>query len=500
MSEKIILCFDGTSNKPGDSVEDRGLLSIKDAGITNVLKLHLLFGGDLNDGQHIAGQRSFYFSGVGTRGSRLKQIFDTAFAVERWSLREIVDEGLKIVEQHCHDGDEIFLFGFSRGAAIARRFACSLPDNRPVRFMGLFDTVASVGKPNLDADDNPTSEILFENGTIASGVREALHLLSIDETRIVFRPTLMNRDDRVTEVWLPGVHSDVGGGYREDGLSDSALQIMLEAIEARGLGLTAMPAEAVQYDALLDQTGKALIDLDDVLIQPDHLGKLHNHARPEKIGDLTLAPRHVCVNVNDQPSADLPKIHWTAAERIYCDPLYRPAALRNVPHIVILPDGSVDEFSGLADHLKRGVRRLTRLEIGDAREVACNSLRPLNHSGIALFAGEKYLFSVADGQRWTDLDISCGPQGWSRDDVEKGFLKEAAIASAEFFRRAPGSNWFALMGAVGTDDSELFEVLQHVSTPYTVRTSGEFCSFANDVSRFYSNNSGTIRFRIQRTG
>ena len=93
MSKKLILCFDGTSNRPEDSVEDSGLLSIEDKRITNVLKLHLLLGGDMKDGTHIDGQHSFYFSRIGTRGSRLKQIFDAAFALPRISLNAIIERG-----------------------------------------------------------------------------------------------------------------------------------------------------------------------------------------------------------------------------------------------------------------------------------------------------------------------------------------------------------------------------------------------------------------------
>lgn len=155
VSQKLFFCFDGTGNEPDDSMEDRSLLSIEDSGITNVLKLHLLLGGDLKDGQHVPNQHSFYFSGIGTRGSRLKRSFDAAFVPPRLSLNDITEETLELIKTHYQDGDEAFLFGFSRGTAIARRVAGVLPDGVPVRFMGVFDTVASIGKPNLDDDRDP---------------------------------------------------------------------------------------------------------------------------------------------------------------------------------------------------------------------------------------------------------------------------------------------------------------------------------------------------------
>ncbi|MCA9048779.1 MAG: DUF2235 domain-containing protein [Planctomycetaceae bacterium] len=498
MSQKLILCFDGTSNKPEDAVEDRILVFVGDSGITNVLKLHLLFGGDLRGGQHVDGQRSFYFSGVGTRGSGVEKVFDTAFAPERLSLKQMTDAGMAVVSEHFQAGDELYLFGFSRGAAIARRFASQLPDNVPVRFLGVFDTVASFGIPSLKDDQDPSGDVIFENGTIAKGIREALHLVSIDETRKVFRPTLMNRDVRVTEYWLPGVHSDVGGGYRQDGLSDSALQIMLEEMDRRNLGIRILAPQSVPYDKLAGDNSDPEIDLDDVLIQPDLLGKLHEHKRPHKLAELTLAPRRVCVNENDQPSPHRPLIHWTAAERIYGDPDYRPRALRQVAHDVILPDGTRETFGGLHDHLQHGRRRLIHLNIGEERELFCNALRPNNHSGLLVVSGEKYLFTVPHGQQWTDFDTTCGPEGWTRESVTKGFFKESIFAVGEFFRRAPSSAWFALMGSVGGDDSEIFEILQHTSAPRNMSSTGEFCSFANDHQKFYSNNTGTLRFRIRR--
>ncbi len=64
----------------------------------------------------------------------------------------------------------------------------------------MFDTVASIGKPDLDVDDRPGSDVLFENRTIAPNVQEALHLCSLDDNRRAFQPTLMNAGKRVMEV------------------------------------------------------------------------------------------------------------------------------------------------------------------------------------------------------------------------------------------------------------------------------------------------------------
>jgi hypothetical protein len=104
----------------------------------------------------------------------------------------------------------------------------------------VFDTVAATrGSLDLNPDTYPASGIVFENGTIGKNIEKAVHLVSIDEKRLAFQPTLFNKDDRVTEVWFSGVHSDVGGGYWYDGLSDITLKFMIDSIKGNPLKLDA---------------------------------------------------------------------------------------------------------------------------------------------------------------------------------------------------------------------------------------------------------------------
>ena len=64
----------------------------------------------------------------------------------------------------------------------------------------------------LNEGTYPASGVLFENGTLGEHVEKALHLVAIDEKRIMFQPTLFNKDERVEEVWFAGDHADIGGG------------------------------------------------------------------------------------------------------------------------------------------------------------------------------------------------------------------------------------------------------------------------------------------------
>ena len=505
MAKNIALCFDGTCNEPRDAVQEHtNAGGIEDQNITNVLKLHLLFGGDLVGGSRFRDQQSFYHPGVGTYGRKVRRIFNAAFAPDHLDVGRIIRAAVADLQGSYVPGDRVFVFGFSRGAAIARRFASVLPEHFEgeaprIRLMAVFDTVASIGKPNLDEDDRPVSDVVFENGTISPLIDEALHLVSLDDARKAFLPTLMNADARVTEVWLPGVHSDVGGGYRQDGLSDLALQFMLDEFERRDLGLHVLAPVQVDFDTVVPPDADYDIDLDDLEILPDSLAKAHFQRRRPISTRLTLTNRELRVNVADRPSAREALVHWSVAERVHGDSDYRPRSLRRVRHEVLHPDLSRESVAGLAEHIVAGARRLRSLAVDEPCELVCSAHLRHNASGIALEAGARYLFEIAPGQTWTDGSIDCGPKGWTRADVQLG-VREARIAMSEWRRRKRDANWFALVGAVGHSDDELFELLDHADNPYVPRSTGELCTFANDLPKRYGNNAGALRFTVRRVG
>ncbi|MBU0810691.1 MAG: DUF2235 domain-containing protein, partial [Gammaproteobacteria bacterium] len=143
---------------------------------------------------------------------------NAAFAIESGHIANILHRALNDFKNYYTQSiRHIVLIGFSRGAALARRFAALITPliDRPIIIEAVIDTVASIGWPNLDILQRPQTEVVFEHGnTLPEGVHCALHLVALDEQRLAFRPTLINHDGRVLEVWLSGVHSDVGGGYR----------------------------------------------------------------------------------------------------------------------------------------------------------------------------------------------------------------------------------------------------------------------------------------------
>lgn len=512
MGKRIILCFDGTCNEPEDAEQEQQWWrfgELEDDSVTNVFKLHLLFGGNLRDDNPGAfkDQLSFYYAGVGTYGGTLKRAFNAVFAPPRKDVGEIIKEALCDLQAHYRVDDEVFLFGFSRGSAIARRFAAILPqhytgDSPPprIRFMGLFDTVASMGVPNLNERDKPISDVVFENQTISPAVDEALHLLSLDENRKAFMPTLMNREDRVTEIWFPGVHSDVGGGNRFDGLSDLTLQFLLDEIKRRELDLQILSPVNVDYEGLAASVTGFDIDLEDLSIQPSHLGKLHRHVRPPVTAKFTQADRDLRINENDRPCDEPPLIHHSVLDRIFEDLDYRPGALRRRPHRVWLSDSEEQRYSGLREHLLMGKRVSRLLQPGESKEMTVYANQKYSHSWVQLVKGGEYYFEVSGNQCWNDGGIDCGPAGWDRSGVSLG-LKEIFIHMKEDERRFPTAKWFEVIGSIGQSDETLIQILQYqdASHPYQAQRNGDFYAFANDLDRFYFNNLGFIKLTIHRT-
>ncbi|PQQ29598.1 T6SS phospholipase effector Tle1-like catalytic domain-containing protein [Photorhabdus hindustanensis] len=149
-------------------------------------------------------------------------------------------------------GMKLYVYGFSRGAAEARTFVNWLTELLPpsreagqkpaqclqhkhdtdpdsnlpisVEFLGLFDTVASVGVPHMIpvveghmAWADGTQELPSEE-TYGGLVKRCVHLVSTHEQRLCFPMDSIRRSDGTyptgsTEVIYPGVHSDLGGGY-----------------------------------------------------------------------------------------------------------------------------------------------------------------------------------------------------------------------------------------------------------------------------------------------
>lgn len=183
--------------------------------------------------------------GLGADGRLEEAEKDFAFALRR---------------NHKVNRIDIAVFGFSRGATLARAFVnrllkkCTMKDGVPhwpcptavdgesvplhFRFLGVFDTVESVGLPAHDLSDMRMM--------VPKQVERCVHLVSGHELRAAFPLTLVRGAPAFyDEIVLPGVHSDIGGGYepqeqaRSDHLARIALNRMRKAAAICGVPFTA---------------------------------------------------------------------------------------------------------------------------------------------------------------------------------------------------------------------------------------------------------------------
>ena len=219
--------FDGTGNNMSNDLADPN----DDKAPTNVVKLYELYprqpGGTLEKA---------YSDGVGTQVGRADSNIDLGFATsfgER--IHSVITKLQKFAEQYPLV-KEIYVdtIGFSRGAAQARAFVNEvrrLSGINPMqwggariqfRFMGLFDTVGSVGWPGDDDDNNLIASRglggPIDLSVAPAAVQQAVQFTAMDEYRHNFPLTSLRSADGslpgnfIEEAW-PGAHSDIGGGY-----------------------------------------------------------------------------------------------------------------------------------------------------------------------------------------------------------------------------------------------------------------------------------------------
>ena len=154
----------------------------------------------------------------------------------------------------------VSVFGFSRGAAEAVAFChrfdrlldggklAGIPTH--VQFLGLFDVVASVGGSASVSRTMPLPDAIFDGHwdwandvakNLPGSVRKCLHLIAVHELRMNFPVTQIGGAE---EVMMPGVHSDVGGGYGpgEQGKSRDGQKSLLSQIPLAFMYKAAMAA------------------------------------------------------------------------------------------------------------------------------------------------------------------------------------------------------------------------------------------------------------------
>lgn len=224
-----LYAFDGTNN---DGERDTWE-SDSENGPTNVKILYDIYGGN-----------RYYAYGVGTRDGLLNPMG----LIGGLGGKSRGAEALKFAEKFIQSGDLIAdIIGFSRGAAEARDFANRLKRKHPcvvIRWMGLFDTVASFGIGGNRYDIGYNFSIPEGTGSVfhltAGGERRKFFpLMSIAATAGQQNPNPNYREGEV----VGAMHSDVGGGYRENrGLANFSLQMMWSDGTRHGVPFGTIPS------------------------------------------------------------------------------------------------------------------------------------------------------------------------------------------------------------------------------------------------------------------
>ncbi|TXT39963.1 MAG: hypothetical protein FD135_1715 [Comamonadaceae bacterium] len=513
--KKLIICNDGTWNTADQ--EENGIPTP-----TNVVKLYHSLAEKDEKGLE---QLKYYHPGVGTNGL-LDSITGGALGA---GVSKQIQSAYHWLATHYERGDQIFIYGFSRGAFIARSLAGFLgrglldlrnvapaeawsrvktaydqgyrkhatraEDDRtwaepvwvffhgagptPVHFVGVWDTVGALGIPddmevlNLFDDSDAWK---FHDTALGSHIHTARHAMAMDEVRASFTVTRWSNTDQhldAKEVWFPGVHSDVGGGYANTDLSDGALQWMLE--ESVAVGLALRPG------------------IPDML-KPNPLGVLHNSYKGV-FAKFRSRPRSVEALIPGQHD----KFHPSAIERHEKSPIaysaYRPTRILNVGESC-----TVDVFADTH----------------------------WNDTGLYLEAGHSYTFS-ATGE-WLDSKDACDWKGTENDEFTAGDLirsasslfgktealwkKIAHNSSTDFIgtKRVEHFRWFTLVGAIANDcgvgatmpndgsptPHQYVNLPDHVSTPLIITSPGYLFCFPNDVWSLYGNNHGSVSLTITR--
>jgi uncharacterized protein (DUF2235 family) len=336
--KRLVLCCDGTWNRADQEIDDVPCP-------TNVVRLALRVA--KRDGA--TAQVIYYDQGVGT-GNVVDRLSGGAFGE---GLEENIHDAYRFLVADYEPGDEIFLFGFSRGAFTVRSLAgmirkCGIlrresvhhyraavqlyrdanrpdtpvpmefrekhslsgPDPIDIRFLGVWDTVGALGIPLRGLRWLTRREHQFHDTELSKSVRFAYHALAIDERRAPFQPTLWTYKPKpgqaVEQVWFCGAHSDVGGGYRERGLSDLALEWIVAKASAVGLALDSGALNAYP-------------------LSPNCMDKVHNSRR----GFYRLAPgTERTIGLAGETQDPTQCLHQSVRDRWDRDPDYRLASLR----------------------------------------------------------------------------------------------------------------------------------------------------------------------------
>jgi len=415
--KRLVICYDGTWNAVTDP----------DA-VTNVVRLgQAVHKVSKKDGKP---QMVYYNAGVGS-GGPLDRFLGGVFGV---GLRNNVKRGLAFLSLNWDpDGnDEIYIFGFSRGAYSARALAGVIgsiggipkqehfdrleeiwnhyrtPPGQPkqdiskyihgggstggqsaatglplIKFLGVWDTVGSYGIPaglGLGALARKVTSWTrgFHDNTIGPHIENGLHAMAIDERRRAFPPTawVVRKGEavkpHVEQVWFAGSHSNIGGGYRRSGLADLALIWMLARVsELTGLDID----DNYVANHFWPCAACSLYNSDRGWV----FSELRPFRRPVLAGAFIDEVLHQGKKEKREMERVNEKVHWSVIERLNRDGIVdevrnRPYTPRNLPKDLpdaLPPTGPDDNRVAQKTKREEELIHLSRMQNDNQRIQGC---------------------------------------------------------------------------------------------------------------------------------
>lgn len=263
--KRIVICSDGTWSTPDQE------------SYTNVTRVARMVLPSAPDG---TAQVVFYDAGVGTEGSWLWRLLG---AVSGRGIEKNIRDCYRFLMHNYDEGDEIYLFGFSRGAYTVRslagmirnvgvlrkceaeklgkayrlyrrrdaapgseqaaRFRAAHSREAAIAFIGVWDTVGALGIPLRRLGKLTAGRYQFHDVELSGIVKHGCHALAIDEKRGPFRATLWKVKPKpgqtVEQVWFSGGHRDIGGHGGDPSLADAPFEWMKSRASAAGLAFDA---------------------------------------------------------------------------------------------------------------------------------------------------------------------------------------------------------------------------------------------------------------------
>ena len=520
--KRLIVCMDGTWNKKNQ--RENGIPTP-----TNVAKIYNILKPISKDGIK---QRKYYHSGAGTENSIVEKIAGGAVGAD---IDRHIRNAYRWLSAHYQEGDEIYLFGFSRGAYSARSLAgmiykCGLlkqksnsPKDKdqlwidvkrvynecyrkqkklkfsdllyhkesiihtpngtieaiPIKFIGVWDSVGALGVPDRMAMANlldKPSNYSFHDMSLHPNIITARHALALDEMRSSFSPVLW----KYTE--------------NKELLKDRDIQeIWFAGVHADiGGGYAQSGLSDIALEWMIKEAQKCGLEIQQERIShihPDPAGVLHDSI-DGLFKLMTSTPRNIPAVTEDNK-----EIHPSVIARQKNPPLYED----NYKETIILK--------------KKNETSLPRYIF---------AYNPWNYTGVYLQEGVEYLFEASG--KWLNGDDIFTPDGKSENIklLSKAKYAFGSLSGAieglykhitknkhgdfNFSKRYEEYPWFSLVGVVADGGNPMPDGTPPKHTSFLIGTkrvfkpkkSGYLYAFANDAWGFYNNNHGAIKLRVTR--